>query len=730
MKRRGWVTVALVGLMGAAFVSQARAADDPYEAYVKTSKDFQRVKQDADWLYEAFPSWVNMPWPTGTWREMLKTLPRDWWVQHGYNGAAINRGNTDYLDFINKYKLHFYVDHLAGKYDLLLHNGTPPKSTLDRIFNADMRIKPVNDAMRTRLQGIIKGYIACYVDSTPYRSAYALDDELSWGHFVYPAMWKITDDESAYPKWLAEIYGAGHVPPRDGWTTYEAIWPRLKTWKIRDFDVSQLMDQLTFNDSYWNNFLGGLVEYANSLDPHTPTGYVGGQSPNAFGGFDYAKVMRKVQYIESYNLGGSQSVIRSLNPNLAIPAVTTHFHQSVPDTLWQLYYYVGHGNRGFIGWPDGKWWQNGKPTAMHAEVAPHYRLVNEKIGPLAARSQWVHDGVAILYNHASIQMSWIMDAECHGTTWKNRRNDHRLGTSQLVRHAWENMLRDEGLQYNHLDYATVIQDGIPKEYKVLILPAALCLSDAEARRIREFAKAGGTVIADFLPGLWDQHGRGRPEGGALDDVFDVKHDVNLTAADVFQPKLWAEVDQDDDKNYNWKTYKTLMANKNGCITHESGFNKAVRKAGVDHVNRFGQGTAVLMNLSPQWYNAHREAGFEAAKKREVFMKHVRTAGVKPWVRIAGAGEAEHGYEISYLDKAGRTIVFVCFNPEVTGTSLGGGNAAGLKTAAVDIRLKFAGPVADVRDERTGKSLGDGDTFAFKWTMCEAVILSFKGAPPR
>ena len=75
-------------------------------------------------------------------------------------------------------------------------------------------------------------------------------------------------------------------------------------------------------------------------------------------------------------------------------------------------------------------------------------------------------------------------------------------------------------------------------------------------------------------------------------------------------------------------------------------------------------------------------------------------------------------------------MFVCLNPEVTGTSLGGGNAAALKTGAVNVRLKFAGPVADVRNERTGEALGNGDTFGFQWTMCEAVILSFQGEPPR
>ena len=60
------------------------------------------------------------------------------------------------------------------------------------------------------------------------------------------------------------------------------------------------------------------------------------------------------------------------------------------------------------------------------------------------------------------------------------------------------------------------------------------------------------MIADYLPGLWDQHGKGRADGGVLDDLFGVKHSPDLKAADVFGGKLWCEVDQ--DANFSWKTY--------------------------------------------------------------------------------------------------------------------------------------------------------------------------------
>jgi hypothetical protein len=42
---------------------------------------------------------------------------------------------------------------------------------------------------------------------------------------------------------------------------------------------------------------------------------------------------------------------------------------------------------------------------------------------------------------------------------------------------------------------------------VLVLPRSSALSAAEARAIAEFVAQGGTVIADGVPGAYDEHSR-------------------------------------------------------------------------------------------------------------------------------------------------------------------------------------------------------------------------------
>jgi hypothetical protein len=719
MKRRTTVVCAmLAGFLALGLAAVAADQVDPYETYIKTSRDFQPVRMEPTVLLKAYPSWVYMPWYY-QWSIGFDDVAGEFCTSTGINGGFTDRGNAEHLDWFNKHGLRFYMDHTAGKGDL--HQWDQfPKDKANQIHGTGIRCRPVNTAMKQKLEGLIRKNIEA-VKASRMRAAYALDDEISWGHFVHPTMWQVTDDATAYPAWLKEIYGA-QAPQRTGWIGYNEIRPKLASWDVASFDASPLMDQWTFNDSYWNNFLGDLVACANAADPATPCGYVGGQCPNAFGGYDYAKLMRKIQYLEAYNMAGVQSIIRSFNPHNAMPTVTTFFFANMDDAEWQVWYYLAQGNRGHIAWVE-KWFDGKTPKEWLKKIAPTYKECSQKIGPLMSGAEFKSDGVALYYNHASVQLGWIMDAAAHGNTWVNRNGDNTLGSCHLGRVAWTHMLRDEGLQFTWLSYADLIQAGVPENVKVLILPETICLSDAEARRITAFCQAGGTVVADYLPGVWDQHGKGRPNGGALDELFGVKHDPKMTAKDVFQGngKLWCEVDQ--DTHFSYKTYADFLS-KNSCIQDASGFNKAVRAMEVAKVNTVGKGTATLLNLSPQWYLAHRGAGPAEAAKRAVFMKPIHDTGLQRWVQLKEADAKTFGYEITYWTKADRTILFLFANKDVKASSVGGGAAGGLSSETVPVTLVFTQPVANVTDERTGKSLGNGKEFPLQWKMNEACVLSF------
>jgi len=294
---------------------------------------------------------------------------------------------------------------------------------------------------------------------------------------------------------------------------------------VKDIDLSPLLDRMSFNDSVFCNFIGALVQKANAIDPETPCGFVGGQPPSLWGGYDWAKLAKKIQFIEVYDQGSAPEIVRSMSH---ATMVAPHSREGENENSWMAWRSFAHGQRGMIAWVDEKWFEGGWLEAF----TPTLKELGATQGPKLARARWLSGGVAIYYSHPSVQVSWCLDAEAHGKTWPRRNRDHLLGTSHTVRKAWETLLNDAGFQYDFLGYDEVITSGVPQRYRVLILPACFALSDAEAKRIREFVARGGQVVADFMCGLFDQHGRGR-RAGALDDVFGVRHDGSETKRVLF-----------------------------------------------------------------------------------------------------------------------------------------------------------------------------------------------------
>ena len=253
------------------------AGTDAYARYVHTSKDFQRVKQDKGWCEKAFPGWLYMPWTYqwtigytddfGKMEPRARLQRRIFGRQRRSAGLAAGQAGLD-----------------QQVRPALLSSITPPASMICISGTADSRSRTSQNCTAAAFawcRSMPRWGRSCaarslnnvsQVQSSPFRAAYALDDEVSWGHFVHPTMWRITDDPHCISNaWLKEVYGPGAAPTRDHWVTYEDIRPHLATpGPCANSMRAPLMDQWSFNDSYWCNFLGDLVEYANSVDPDDP----------------------------------------------------------------------------------------------------------------------------------------------------------------------------------------------------------------------------------------------------------------------------------------------------------------------------------------------------------------------------------------------------------------------------------------------------------------------------
>jgi hypothetical protein len=693
-----------------------------YLAYVRQAPEFRRVRQGSALTDRRWDSWTYMPW---RYRWHVGTGERGgrFCQEYGITGGVMDHG-VGPLGWLERWGLRFYNDHTAGKGSLFLMPAH--LADLDLRSPRAVRPRPLTPGLLQELGSTVAGEIAL-IRRSPLRLAYSLDDEISTGSFLRPIPWRLDEDDEAYRRWLRAYYG-GRPPGPSEETRFagpDEVRGELDE-RLREIDLSPFLDRMTYNDSVWADFVGRLVERCNREDPEVPCGFVGGQAPNLWGGYDWAKLARKVQFVEAYDQGSAPEIVRSLSPT--IPRISTHFHNDRRGTgndVWLAWHHFAHGNRGMVGWVEGWFFSDGTPRPW----LERFRLTLQELGGVQGKktvgARRLEDGVAIYYSHPSIQVSWMLDAEPHGRTWPNRNDDPRLGTSHNVRRAWEMLLNDAGLQVDFLAYDEVVARGVPARYKVLILPAVYALSDVEARRIADFARSGGTVIADFACGLFDQHGRGRPRG-ALDELFGVRHDGEETREDFFGGGLWVETDQ--EKGYRYERYRQLFDTVTSRLDR-SGFAVAEKRLPVGTVRRVGRGRAVYLNLSPQRYLMYRQERTDTDAHRCTFLRPVFDAGVAPWLRVTSPSPLPK-LEFAAWSKDGRTLVFIVQNASIVRTSESGGAAAeDLVEARVPVEVRLARPVTGAVDERTGRPLPDGDRFQLELDTTEALFFSFQGPPP-
>lgn len=139
------------------------------------------------------------------------------------------------------------------------------------------------------------------------------------------------------------------------------------------------------------------------------------------------------------------------------------------------------------------------------------REIKSGIGRLLLESKRADDGVRILYSSPSMLVSEFSRKE---TNWVVSRNSF---------HA---ILADTGIGYKHISSTQLLKEKLEyPDIKVLILPFSQAISKAEADAILNFAKSGGLIIADFNPGIMDEHGK-KLDKSYLSELFPAFEKLN------------------------------------------------------------------------------------------------------------------------------------------------------------------------------------------------------------
>ena len=131
------------------------------------------------------------------------------------------------------------------------------------------------------------------------------------------------------------------------------------------------------------------------------------------------------------------------------------------------------------------------------------------------------------------------------------------------------------------------------------------------------------------------------------------------------------------------------------------------------------GKNVYLNLSPLGYLLQR-ARHEGRAWTAGLASLLKEAGVTPRLSIS-----EPETESIFWKNPDRMTLCILKNKDRKASIDGFGSAQGaLGDGRIKLKLSFAKPVQDLRNERTGKALGDGAEFEDEFTPWEANVYSY------
>ena len=332
---------------------------------------------------------------------------------------------------------------------------------------------------------------------------------------------------NAFRTWIRERY-PDLVALNAEWGTRFARWDDVvpaqveqarKGIDLKNPDWSKLnlapfVDYRLFMDTVGPTAFAQFAETIRTVDPLAKVGLCGTESNSTWFGHDWFHLCRAIDFICGYgdastmpNIArGMRGLQRELQRSFRSPGallscwVGYHASPFYRDQALKLLLHDFHGIAYFSGEPrayaDFPYLDYDFTLSRRAlDGGAGVRELRRGLDQLVWHSTRGNSGVAVLLSQPSLHVATALDR--HGQ-W----GDRCVAMTQAV--------EDAGLQYEFVAPEQV-EKGVLKQraYRVLLMPGATCLSDAERAAVRAFAASGAGVVYDRRPGVLDGHGKSR-----------------------------------------------------------------------------------------------------------------------------------------------------------------------------------------------------------------------------
>ena len=307
------------------------------------------------------------------------------------------------------------------------------------------------------------------------------------------------------------------------------------------------------------------------------------------------------------------------------------------------------------------------------------------VGKIFVDYQRQRPSVAVLYSQPSLHLAWA---------WSDAKSAFDPPTNCL--YAWyyksrvnvTRMLRELGLGYRYVDSQQIAEGGL-KDYRVLLLPCSLCLSEEAIREIDRFVQSGGAVVADVGAGAADEHGKPIPHRASIEKLFGISREsvgrkiepgplTPNNVKELFLPRPLRLAGQD-----------AITARAPAWASHAD-------KTPAIVIQRQGNGRAVYLNGL---------LGY-SMPSRQFLRELLAGCGVSTPIRVTSGGQERMGYECTTFRRGPIEVLGVL--------------RLGSQQSPTDVTLGRSAHLYDVRAKRY---LGQASTAQFDLTQKAAAVLA-------
>jgi len=302
------------------------------------------------------------------------------------------------------------------------------------------------------------------------------------------------------------------------------------------------------------------------------------------------------------------------------------------------------------------------------------------------------------------------------------------------RDGWVRTIKDLGLQFDFVSSDQIEHGGLAtNKYKVLILPFSIALSPEELKKIEQFARDGGVVIADAGTGMMDDH-CAWTDNNSLSELFGIlampaeKRTLKIGGGEILVTEQGARWGLAANNLTGLATAETEIKATEGTALMRVGQNDAVI------VRKVGQGWTIYLNTLFDKYPKERAKDFGGASYRALVDRVLAgSVGLRPAVEVLSSDgkRLTQAQIVRYRFGDAEILAVVKDNLALSGIVGRDGvttyNDAALgQIARQDIVIKLP-QKRYVTDVRTGKRLGYTDVVHSSVLVGDAVLLGLSSA---